>query len=1114
MRKKFVKVMFFGALAFTMTTAVTSCQDYDDDINNLQKQIDGINGITPVSTEALNSAIANAKSELQQEVERLEGLLADKAAQDNLEAEIDRLEGLIGEAVDQDELAGQLNGLREELQAQLDMKAAKEDMEAEIDRLEGLIGNAVTGEQLALELDKLEGNLSGQIADKATKEELNAAIEAVKESIKDVVSGSKLTEELGKLENTLTELINKKADDSYVKELENRIQQLENQLNGTDLVKTLADLKNQLAELEKAKADADYVSKLEQRIADLESAETTLAKLIEAEKKFQANGDLSGYYDSAFDQLINKRIIDALAEDGKIATYVTNAVNTALTNQLNTINNKVAAQTGNTIASLEEFVGKVYKEIYAANTGILDRLNQLETYSQAVDAFIKANNAQYEDYADVLAQIERTRQELAAISATPGGDLTDAIKTIVDGVLNEADGTLANLEKTLSEEITALKGLIQSIVYIPSTLDRCLNFSTLYAQKTNGGAYEVAARNESTGKLQFRISPASAITSLEDFNKKYNFSLIAEEKPEWSRAAGEEPFEIKATGYENGVLTLELTANDEQNYAVALSLTSKVAEPDKGLAATDITSDYLAIVQNSYYLTKAYLDYDATNVPASSIIYNDPKAADFSGRGTLKISYKTKNDASAPEVSNVKYSDLKMENIFSIEYSLDGTDKDLFTISQDGNVNLKSENQGIVAMIDKSADVYAKVKSDYYFDTPSTASASVKLGSVKIARLTKEMTHAYAAETKTWIPSTAQDITIDLNEAEVYQDLSVNISVSEYQALTPVPEEIETDVTKVRMVVTNEGSGNDLSVVIPAGTKAGDYETKVVLKKSDSTGDVYTVTVTKKITVEYPDVPELKFDPVLYNGTVNLSLTPTPDSEKPSDIITDYNLETVLVDYTGLESDVTAAGGTVVITVPNEDKFKGLEFNEISNTLTFDKTAFGKEDGTPADEVVKMKVEVKFGTETVQSIEAPIAIAKISGSWVAGPKAVSLTDKTATINLAKGFAWKDYRGYEMWKDGEAVTGGDHFAANTSGLSVYGLTAPTFAIVNEKGEPVLDKYLTVNAKGEVSFTDAGKAYSFVNDYSIRVKVSTAFQWGAISGYSESDNIITVTVKKEI
>ncbi len=973
MRKKFVKVMFFGALAFTMTTAVTSCQDYDDDVKNLQSQIDNITSTSPVSTEAMSNAIASAKQELQGEVDRVEGLLADKAAQSKLESEIQRLEGLIVEdAVDQNELTQQLTDLKNDLQT----------------------------------------------------------------------------------------LINAKADDSYVKNLE-------------------------------------------QRVADLESAEATLAKLIEAEKKFQENGDLSGYYDSAFDKLINKRIVDALATDGKIASYVSSAVSNGLTNQLTTINNKVAAQTGNAVASLEEFVGKVYNELYAENTGVLARLNELETYSQAIDAFIKANNAQYEDYADVLAQIEETRQALAAITIPDGGDLTDAIKEVVDAVLKETDGTLANLQKSLNEELAALKGMIQSIVYIPSTLDRSVDFYTLYAKKSaTDTKYEVAARSEATQELNFRISPASAVTSLEDFNDKYTISLNAELRPNWKRDASS-PFDVKATKYENGILTVSMTTNDTQSYAVALNLTSKVADADKdkGLATTDINSDYLAVVQSNYYLQEAY--YKVATAADEKIIFDNAQPVDLTGAGVLTVGYTT--TASGTTVEHKTFSELNVANIFSTEYSLTGTDKNLFDISQDGKVSLKAENQGIVAMIGKSVNVTAKVNSDYYFTQPSGQSNPATLGKVTVARLTKEMSHAYAAETKTWKTT---DQTINLAKAEVYQDLKVNISVAEYEALEPVSEEIETDVTKVRMVVTNAGSGNELSVVIPAGTKAGDYETKVVLKKDDE----YTVTITKKITVEYPDVPELKFDPVLYNGTVNLSLTPTPDSEKPSDIITDYNLETVLVDYAGLESAVTTANGTVTITVPNLDKFNGLTYS--NNTLTFDKTAFGKKADTPANEVVKMKVEVKFGTETVQSIEAPIAIAKISGSWVAGPKAVSLTDKTATVNLAKGFAWKDYRGYEMWKDGEAVTGGDHFAASTSGLSVYGLNAPTFAIVNEKGEPVLDKYLTVNAKGEVSFTDAGKAYSFVNDYSIRVKVSTASQWGAISGYSESDNIITVTVKKEI
>ena len=40
MKKNFVRVMLFGALTLTVSTTVTSCKDYDDDIKNLQEQID------------------------------------------------------------------------------------------------------------------------------------------------------------------------------------------------------------------------------------------------------------------------------------------------------------------------------------------------------------------------------------------------------------------------------------------------------------------------------------------------------------------------------------------------------------------------------------------------------------------------------------------------------------------------------------------------------------------------------------------------------------------------------------------------------------------------------------------------------------------------------------------------------------------------------------------------------------------------------------------------------------------------------------------------------------------------------------------------------------------
>ena len=58
MKRKFVKVMFFGALALSTVTYV-GCKDYDDDVKGLQEQIDNINQKgADVTTEAMNAAIS------------------------------------------------------------------------------------------------------------------------------------------------------------------------------------------------------------------------------------------------------------------------------------------------------------------------------------------------------------------------------------------------------------------------------------------------------------------------------------------------------------------------------------------------------------------------------------------------------------------------------------------------------------------------------------------------------------------------------------------------------------------------------------------------------------------------------------------------------------------------------------------------------------------------------------------------------------------------------------------------------------------------------------------------------------------------------------------------
>ena len=80
MKRKFVKVMFFGALALSTVTYV-GCKDYDDDVKNLQEQINKINEKEPgVSTEAMSSAIQSAVASLKTQLETAISGKADNAS--------------------------------------------------------------------------------------------------------------------------------------------------------------------------------------------------------------------------------------------------------------------------------------------------------------------------------------------------------------------------------------------------------------------------------------------------------------------------------------------------------------------------------------------------------------------------------------------------------------------------------------------------------------------------------------------------------------------------------------------------------------------------------------------------------------------------------------------------------------------------------------------------------------------------------------------------------------------------------------------------------------------------------------------------------------------------
>lgn len=126
MKKNFVRVMLFGALTLAVTTTVTSCKDYDDDIKGLQEQVDNIKSTNPVSTEDMKAAVDAATKALEKKVKDLQDLVDGKVTATDLEAKIKVLEDKL--AAGDKTVADALTAAKNELTELINVKPVRQQL--------------------------------------------------------------------------------------------------------------------------------------------------------------------------------------------------------------------------------------------------------------------------------------------------------------------------------------------------------------------------------------------------------------------------------------------------------------------------------------------------------------------------------------------------------------------------------------------------------------------------------------------------------------------------------------------------------------------------------------------------------------------------------------------------------------------------------------------------------------------------------------------------------------------------------------------------------------------------------------------------------------------------
>ncbi len=1082
MKKNFVKVVFFGALALSTVTYV-GCKDYDDDVQNLQEQIDKINAKEPgVSTEAMTSAIQSAVASLKTQLETAISGKADNASVQALQKKVNELVAALEGKADAEKI--------NDLVAALEGKADAEKVNELVAALEGKADAGKIAELVGQinELSKEVNNVKGSLDD--TKAELETKIANLKEQI------AKLEEEVGNIGGDET------PGDTSLRE----------QLN--KLTADLATAQNELATVNKAAEDnAAEIIKLTTQIAELDILKGQIAALEAAHADFVQTGDLAAYYTKEeIAVVIDTKLASYMTEE-QVASYVDEIVKTDVLMKIADINGRMDIFDAGLAEVSQEFA--TYCEGQAAEyKKVIDRIAVLEDYkAKTLTALEDSVCNQGKDLAQALLDIQGLKDKFAGYATTEAlANMDTEVRAYVDEEVKKCTGRLDILEedlKALRVDVDGLLNMIQSITFVPSSIEnsRIVNFTTLYAKsKETDTDYGITLNGATIQKVMFRISPAAAA---ESFAENYDVTFSADR--ELTRAVQEDQFEVVGEPeVEGGLVTYSIKSNATKSFAVCMHVSTKEDKVEK-LGKTDITSDYFVADVSKQYLVDAYYVLN-DGVEENQDIHFDVKdsKAEYKGRVVLSVSDNVEG-SELSECELTEYPGFDAEKSLTTTFSVD--DDTYFTVNDNAVVMLKAYETP--SYLDKSTKVYATVTAEGFY----ISGQELHIGEVTVTKETKKATIDYGNIDATW--SNGEQI-VDASKFPlntIYDNENVRLTLREFQALTGAPVKKEAD-DKVYFEVSSEvSSKNELTAVIEAQTPKGEYPIEA---KFASDGREIIVKAT--IIVDYPEIANLEVDEHFWGGTPTagkVGFTPTLDQDdKPTAIILSYDLSDLFANYSVVKAGVDAIdGATLEIDVPDWDKIAGVAYNKETTTLTFDQSAYtGKtneekeEDRKDAKVQIVATVSLAGTDEPLQKLTADVNITDISGRWTAGKNAVVLDNKAAVYSLAEGFSWEDMRKKAMWKDGSEVTDEKEFGTKQP-LRIYGLTAPSFRFVNAEGKDEDCPYLDVNDQGKLSFTATGKGYNFQTDYTVYVMIDAKSQWGEITGY-KGNNMIKVTIPANV
>ena len=941
-------------------------------------------------------------------------------------------------------------------------------------------------------------------ASPVSTEDMNAAVDKASKELKD---------QLAKLEKLVNDPSSETSLTQQIADLQEALKTAVGE-NAKDLAGKLATAQNDLAALKKALGGDDYINGLKKKITDLETAKSTLQTLIDAEAAYQNNKDISGYKNTGFDAYLNQEILNAIDKEGSIAVYVDNAVKTAVGTVLKDVN-EYLSENFQENADLAAFVKKVNETLFTKEyKAQMDKLNLLLT---AIDNAV-GDGSTYADYAAVIKQIDDTKQQLAALQLPSGKGVTfnSAVKDIIQKESEDNAGIIKGLEEKLQAEIDAIKGMIQSIVYVPEYADGQVLFNTYYMQFGDKKEDWKPVVNVDEVTVKFRVSPSAVVADLAaNFGKENAKYDIAVDCQKVKTRALNDPFKIKGIKTvegESNLIEVTLDASAvSHSYAVALTVKDKVATDKKTL--NDVSSNYFAAVKSDLYISKVEWASAngavATVKKGATIDYmendGDTKVSDYELTVNTSIdgSGKVSGTSSTKTLAELGISD----KYFKVAFAF--TDK----ATAEKSFELKEATGVLTAKGDAGSK--ATVKSTVTVTDPATAGDKTPV--------TKEYAAKEYTEVKIVSEGEAQVITLKSTESILWNAIEKSYNITTIGAdgvdkvIAAIKKALNIDVAGDFSSCTFDAVAQDQTIKL--GSNSGELALTVPEKTTCEATDIttkitngdYTVDVTVKgVTVTLPDAENKAFKLVANtytDGTLLINLGKDVNG-KVNAVTASRSLKELYTNYDKVyENLVTTVGGTMEFALADDvqkdaapEERKGVEVTKDGIV-----TVSNDYDGKP----IKVTLEGKCGKEKIFAITIPVVIPANELNGTFGYKDTKITkfeydvkDATARkagLDLTTAFVWKDGDKKNVWPTADNDTYGSNNAMDIYNFSiVYSLSgkdASSFEVPTISD----NKLKLIKSIAETS--------TIKSTMEVVVTATPTSPWGSMVGQAKS---ITVTV----